>query len=193
MNKKIGLFFGSFNPPHVGHFALANYILNEGPVEEIWFVVSPQNPLKSPAQLAPARTRLEMVRRAIGDFMFFKPCDIEFYLQPPHYTIFTLLHLEEKFPEHEFFLLIGMDNLQTFTRWKAYRTILDHYHLLVYPRKGYDGGKLLKESHVHVVAAPLIEISSSYIRQLIKERKEFRFFVPETVYQMIVEENLYLS
>lgn len=191
MSKHVGLFFGSFNPPHIGHFAIANYLLNHGPVDEIWFVVSPQNPLKSTSILAPARTRLEMVRRAIGDFDAFKPSDVEFNLPKPNYTIYTLLHLEEKFPGNTFKLIVGMDNLQTFHKWKAYQTILNHYDLLVYPRKNHDGGGLENNPHVHIVEAPLIEISSSYIRQLIKQKQEYRFFVPEAVYHMIEEENLY--
>lgn len=192
-SNNVVLFFGSFNPPHVGHFVIANYVLNLPYVNEVWFVVSPQNPFKSPSTLAPARTRLEMVRRAIGDFPYFKPCDIEFYMQPPHYTIHTLIKLEEKYPNKTFSLLMGMDNLQNLHKWKAYRAILDHYKILVYPRKGFEKHLFENEKNIELIDAPLIELSSSMIRQLIKDKKNFRFMVPDPVYQMIFEENIYVT
>ncbi|MCX7696978.1 MAG: nicotinate (nicotinamide) nucleotide adenylyltransferase [Bacteroidales bacterium] len=191
MSNNIVLFFGSFNPPHVGHFVLANYVLNLPYVNEVWFVVSPQNPLKNSSSLAPARTRLEMVRRAIGNFPYFKPCDIEFYLPPPHYTIHTLIKLEEKYSDKTFYLLMGSDNLQTFHKWKSYQTILDYYHILVYPRKGFENNPYPSQKNIIILDGPLLELSSSYVRELISQKKNFRFMVPEPVYQMIVKENLY--
>lgn len=189
--RQIGLYFGSFNPPHIGHMAIANYVLEFGGIDELWFVVSPQNPLKEKASLIQARTRLEMTRVAIGTFENMRVSDIEFQLPTPNYTINTLVHLEEKFPEYRFCLIMGMDNLQTFHKWRAWETILEQYRLLVYPRPGFDGLPHLNHKNVSVVAAPLMEISSSFIRKALKEGKNIRFFLPEAVADMIEREGLY--
>jgi len=189
--KQIGLYFGSFNPPHIGHMAIANYMLTFGNINEVWFVVSPQNPLKEKKTLLQSRTRLELVRRAIGAFQGMRVCDVEFSLPTPNYTINTLVHLEEKFPDYSFCLIMGMDNIQSFNRWKAWETIIEQYRLLVYPRPGFDGEPYVQYRNVELIDAPLMEISSSFIRQSLKESKNIRFFLPESVADMIETEGLY--
>lgn len=191
MKKQIGLYFGSFNPPHIGHMAIANYMLSYGNLDEVWFVVSPQNPLKDKKSLVQARTRFEMVRRAIGTFAGMRVSDIEFGLPTPNYTINTLVHLEELYPDYSFCLIMGMDNLQTFNKWKAWETLLEQYQLRVYPRPGFDGEPHIHHPHVTVIDAPLMEISSSFLRKAIKEKKNMRFFLPEAVADMIEKEGLY--
>ena len=141
MKKETALYFGSFNPPHIGHTAIANYFLTNTDAEELWFVVSPQNPLKKTSSLLPARTRLELCRLALEDHPKMKVSDIEFGLPMPNYTIHTLIHLEEKFPDRSFSIIMGMDNLQNLYKWKASETILEHYKILVYPRPGYEAGR----------------------------------------------------
>ncbi|HBG70343.1 MAG: nicotinic acid mononucleotide adenylyltransferase [Bacteroidetes bacterium GWF2_43_63] len=191
--KQIGLYFGSFNPPHIGHMAIANYLLAFGNIDEIWFVVSPQNPLKEKQSLIQGRTRLEMVRRAIGNCPGMRVSDVEFGLPTPNYTINTLVNLEEKFPDHAFCLIMGMDNIQTFHKWKSWETILEQNRILVYPRPGFDGKPHIGHPHVEVINAPLMEISSSFIRDAISEGRNMRFFLPEAVAMMIENEGLYKS
>jgi len=191
MKKQIGLYFGSFNPPHIGHMAIANYMLSYGNLDEVWFVVSPQNPLKDKKSLVQARTRFEMVRRAIGTFPGMRASDIEFGLPTPNYTINTLVHLEEQYPDYSFCLIMGMDNIQTFSKWKAWETLLEQYQLRIYPRPGYTGEPHIHHPHVTLIDAPLMEISSSFLRQAIKEKKNVRFFLPEAVAEMIEKEGLY--
>lgn len=190
--KHIGLFFGSFNPPHIGHMAIANYLLEFGNINELWFVVSPQNPLKEKKSLIQGRTRLEMVRRAIGNFCAMRPCDIEFGLPTPNYTINTLVNLEEKYPKYAFCLIMGMDNIQTFHKWKSWETILEQNRILVYPRPGFDGEPHVGHPNVEVINAPLMEISSSFIRNAIHEGRDMRYFLPESVAKMIDDEGLYV-
>jgi len=190
--KRIGLFFGSFNPPHIGHMAIANYIVLYGNIDELWFVVSPQNPLKEKKILVHSRTRLEMVRRAIGGYQFMRASDIEFNLPTPNFTINTLIHIEKKYPDYDFCLIMGMDNIQTFNKWKSWEIILEQNKILVYPRPGFDGKPYINHPNVELVEAPLMEISSSFIRQAIKEGKDIRYFLPEPVAQMIYQEGLYL-
>jgi nicotinate-nucleotide adenylyltransferase len=173
--------------------AIAGYILEFGSIDELWFVVSPQNPLKDKASLVHARTRLEMVRLAIGKFPGMRTSDIEFYLPQPSFTINTLVHLEEKFPDYQFCLIMGMDNLQSFRKWKAWETILSNYKMLVYPRPGYEGHELVSDSNVEIVQAPLMEISSSFIRKSLKAGKNMQFFLPREVSAMIEAEGLYID
>lgn len=189
--KQIGLFFGSFNPPHIGHMAIANYLLAFGNIDELWFVVSPQNPLKEKKSLIQGRTRLEMVRRAIGNYPGMRVSDIEFGLPTPNYTINTLVKLEEKFPDFAFCLIMGMDNIQTFHKWKSWETILEQNRILVYPRPGFDGEPHVSHPHVAVINAPLMDISSSFIRSAIHEGRNMQYFLPEPVAQMIADEGLY--
>lgn len=188
---RIGLFFGSFNPIHVGHMVLGNYMVSFTDLEQVWFVVSPHNPLKEKSSLLHQNQRLHMVNLAIGDHPNLKSSNIEFSLPQPSYTINTLVHLKEKFPNHEFSLIMGADNLQSFHKWKNYEEILKHYSLYVYPRPGYEGGEWMNHPKVKITDAPLIEISSTFIRNAIKNKKDVSFFVPPTVWQYIDEMSFY--
>lgn len=189
--KNIGLYFGSFNPIHHGHLIIANYILNYALLDEIWFIVSPQNPLKNKQQLAGEYHRLEMVNLAIGEYHKFKAIDIEFSMPKPSYTIDTLARLTEKYHTCQFNLIMGSDQLPTFHKWKNFRKILDDYQLLVYPRPGNVENPYTLNPHVQMMESPLMELSSTYIRNSIKEKKDIHFFVPEKVYQYISDCNLY--
>lgn len=191
MKKKIGLYFGSFNPPHVGHMIIANYLLEFSELDELHFIVSPQNPLKNKKTLLDARNRLELVRASIDDYPNMKANDIEFSLPQPNYTIHTLIHLEEKLKDHSFYLIMGMDNLQKLHKWKAYQSILKHYNILVYPRPGFDGKPHIDHPSVQIIDAPLMEISSSFIRKSIKKGQNIKFFLRNSVYNIIDKEGLY--
>ncbi len=188
---KVGLFFGSFNPIHVGHMVIANYMLEFTDLERIWFVVSPQNPLKQKSSLLDEKQRLHLVTLAIGDSNKYKASNIEFKLPQPSYTINTLTHLQEKFPQHEFVLIMGVDNLQSFHKWKNYEEILKQYEIYVYPRMNADGGTLKNHKKVKTVHAPLMEISSTAIRTAIKEKKDVRYFMPDEVWQYLKGMNFY--
>lgn len=182
---KVGLFFGSFNPIHVGHLVIANYMLEYTDLERIWFVVSPQNPLKNKQTLLDEKQRLHLVQLAIGDTNKYKASNIEFKLPQPSYTINTLTHLQEKFPQHQFALIMGADNLQSFHKWKNYEEILKQYELFVYPRTNSTGGNLTKHPKVKMVNAPLMELSSTFIRDAIKNKKDVRYYMPDEVWQYI--------
>lgn len=188
---KIGLFFGSFNPIHVGHMVIANHMLEFTGLDRIWFVVSPHNPLKTKTSLLHERQRLAMVSLAIGDNNKMKASNIEFKLPQPSYTVNTLAYLEEKYPGKEFALIMGADNLENLHKWKNYEEILRRYEIYVYPRPGNDGGALIKHPKVKMVDTPLMEISSTAIRQALKEKKDVRYFVPESVWQYMKEMHFY--
>ncbi len=185
--KKVGLFFGSFNPIHIGHLVIANYMAEFTDLKEVWFVISPHNPLKEKSSLLPNEQRLRLVREAIYDYTKFKVSNIEFSLPQPSYTINTLTYLKEKHPENKFVLILGADNLETFHKWKNYEEILNQYELFVYPRPGTDGGKLRDHPKVKLVAAPQMDISATFIRNAIKEKKDIRFMLPQGVYNYISE------
>lgn len=191
MKTKIGLFFGSFNPIHNGHLMLANYLAEYGGLDEIWFVVSPQNPFKDKKSLLADRHRLYMVEMAIKDDERFQVCDIEFYMPQPSYTIDTLTRLQERHPNTDFYLICGMDNIESFKKWKNYEAILQYHHMMVYPRKGYSNNELVEHPSVTVVEAPEIEVSSTFIRNAISEGKDVRYFVPKDVYKYIVDMHFY--
>ncbi len=189
--KRTALFFGSFNPIHVGHLIIANTILQQEDIDEVWLVVSPQNPLKERASLLPDHHRLQMVQRAIDDNYQLKVCDIEMHLPIPSYTVVTLAALQEKYPDREFCLVMGSDNLDSFHRWRNYQYLLDNYRLLVYPRPGTEHCKLSSHPNVTMVDVPMMDISSSYIRQQIAAHKDVRYLLTEPVYKYLTEMHFY--
>ncbi|MBR4216088.1 MAG: nicotinate-nucleotide adenylyltransferase [Bacteroidales bacterium] len=186
-----GLYFGSFNPIHNGHLMLANYLVEYGGIGELWFVISPQNPFKEKKSLLPDYQRLELVHRAVDDFKKFRACDVEFSLPKPSYTIDTLTYLKEKYPNKEFCLIIGSDNVERFPRWKNAQQIIDNYHILIFPRKDCPVGDFANYPNVHIVDAPLIEVSSTFIRESIANGKDVRFYMPPKVWEYVDEMNFY--
>lgn len=190
--QKIGLFFGSFNPVHIGHLIIANYMANYTALDEVWFVVSPQNPFKEKKSLSNMYDRLEMVNLAIGGNDRLRACDIEFGLPQPSYTIDTLIHLSEKYPNKEFMLIMGEDNLKGLKKWKNFEIILRDYHIMVYPRPGYDGGNLKQHSAVTRTDTPLMEISSTFLRKAIQSKKDIQYFIPDKVLEFIDKKGLYM-
>lgn len=188
---KTGLFFGSFNPIHVGHMVIANHMLAHTDLDRIWFIVSPHNPLKKKDSLLDERQRLEMVTLAIGENAKMKASNIEFKLPQPSYTVNTLAYLKEKYPSDDFALIMGTDNLESFHKWKNFEEILKNYELYVYPRPECPGGELMKHAHVKLVHAPLMELSSTSIRKAIKEKMDLRYFVPPAVWEYIKEMHFY--
>jgi len=188
---KVGLFFGSFNPVHTGHLVLANYFAEFTDLQEVWFVVSPHNPLKEKNSLLKDYHRLELVNRAIGDYPKFKASNIEFRLPQPNYTVNTLAHLYEKYPKHEFCLIMGSDNLSSFEKWKNYESILEYHFLYVYPRSGFDGGEFREHPKVKWTEAPQMEISSTFIRNAVRAGKDVRFYMPPEAYEYMKEMHFY--
>ena len=188
---KIGLYSGSFNPIHHGHVMLANYLVEFSDLDALWFVVSPQNPLKRKADLLDDVERLKMVELAIGDDPKMRASDVEFSMPQPSYTINTLRALSKQYPDNHFVFICGMDSLQGLPRWKEYQAILDDYELLVFPRKGYDGGDFIHHPHVTVLETPVIEVSSTFIRNCLKEGKDVRHFMPEMAYRYMAEKGFY--
>jgi nicotinate-nucleotide adenylyltransferase len=189
---KIGLFFGSFNPIHYGHLIIAQAVLNQTDVDQIWFVISPHNPQKSSKTLLHEFDRMDLVDRAIADNYQFKSSDIEFQLAKPSYTIHTLTHLSERFPTHTFKLILGGDNLEQFKSWKNYDQILDYYGLYVYPRGEKESSDLWQHPQVTCIEAPLLQISATYIRQCIQQGKSIKYLVPDTVEALIQSKKFYI-
>ncbi len=188
---RTGLFFGSFNPIHNGHMAIAEYIYEFTDLDQLWFVVSPQNPFKKKDTLLDDHHRLEMVYRAIGDDPRFRVSDIEFRMPKPSYTVDTLSYLSEKYPDREFSLIMGADNLRSFNKWKNCEILAEKYKRYVYPREGVPESEIEKHKNIEFVHAPRIEISSSFIREAIAAGKTIRFFMPEAVYKYLDEMNFY--
>ncbi len=186
-----GLYFGSFNPVHIGHLAIANFMVEFSELEQLWFVVSPQNPLKERKSLLKDYHRLEMVRQAVEDDDRFRASDIEFKLPTPSYTIDTLTYLEELNPGREFQLVMGADGLRTFHKWKHAELIVEKYHRLIYPRPGTDIEMASRLPNATLVDAPMMEISSSFIRQAIKDGKDVRHLVPAKAYTYMREMHFY--
>lgn len=181
-SQKIGIFSGSFNPIHIGHLALANYLCAFEQLDEVWFVVSPHNPLKNSTDLQNEHQRLEWTRKAVGDYPKFRVSDIEFSLPKPSYSIQTLQALREQFPEKEFALIIGADNWDCFDQWRDYQTILAEFPILIYPRRGFEVAIPAEwTSTVKLTHAPIIEISSTFIRESIATGKDMSFFLPEGI------------
>ena len=191
INLKIGLFFGSFNPIHIGHMAIANYLVEFSEINQLWFVVSPQNPFKKIENLLSDHHRLEMTMQAVNDDPRFRVSDVELHMSKPSYTIDTLKTLQNKFPTHQFALILGSDNLEGFSQWKNYETILENYEIMVYPRPGFDPSKFISHKNIRNVDAPMIEISSSFIRDSIRNRKNMRFFLPQKVWEYMEEMQFY--
>ncbi|UPS92430.1 nicotinate (nicotinamide) nucleotide adenylyltransferase [Bizionia sp. M204] len=190
---KIGLYFGTFNPIHIGHIIIANQLAEQSDLDQIWLVVTPQSPFKKKQSLLDNYQRLEMVFRATEEYDKLQPSDIEFALPQPNYTVNTLAHLQEKYPHHEFSLIMGEDNLKSFHKWKNYQVILDNHDIYVYPRISegtietqFDGHK-----RIHHINAPIIELSSTFIRQSIKDGINVKPMLPQTVWQYIDEMNFY--
>lgn len=188
---KIGLFFGSFNPIHVGHLIIANTMAETTDLDEVWFVVSPQNPFKKNQSLLHEFDRYDMVSAAIFNNPTFRVSDIEFNLPKPSYTIDTLTYLSDKHPQHSFVLIIGEDNLDQFTNWKNHEQILNQYALYVYPRPNSTNSNLRNHPKVTLVQAPLLEISATYIRNLVKEEKSIRYLVSKEVEELILSRKYY--
>lgn len=198
---KIGLYFGSFNPIHIGHLILGNYIVDNSDLNQVWFVVSPHNPLKDKSSLLADYHRLALVKEAIDDNESFRASDIEFGLEQPNYTVKTLQVLAEKYPQHEFSMIMGEDNLRTLHKWYNYEYLLDNYKIFVYPRvltiqelhenKINDNQLQNHPSIIFLKDAPLMNISSSFIRNLIKSGKDIRYLMTEPVCRYIDEMGFY--
>ena len=180
---KIGLFFGSFNPIHVGHLIIANHMATHTDLDKVWLVVSPQNPLKPKKTLARDHDRLHLVRLGIGDNPKIEASNVEFSLPKPSYTIDTLTFLKEKYPNHTFALIMGGDNIATLHLWKNYEQILAHYDIYVYKRPNYELGALANHPRVRICEAPLLDISATYLRECLREGKSIRYLVPDSVFE----------
>ena len=193
MNKQVGLFFGSFNPIHIGHLIIANHLVEHSAMDELWLVVTPQNPFKEKQSLLDNYLRLEMVNLAIEEYPKLRASNIEFQLPQPNYTVNTLAYLEEKFPNISFALIMGEDNLKSLHKWKNYEYILEHYPIYVYPRisEGAMPDNLVQHPHIKRVAAPIIELSSTFIREEIKARRNVRPLLPDKVWQYIDRTGVY--
>ena len=192
LKLKVGLYFGSFNPIHIGHMVIANYMVEYTDIDQLWFVVSPHNPLKNKSNLLNDYDRLELVNRAIEDDYRLRASNIEFNLPKPSYTIDTLAYLKDKFPNYKFNILMGSDNLASFHKWKNFKTIVQNYGIIVYPRPGIENAKVLKHENIVIAKeAPLMEISSTFIRNAIKEGKDVRHYLPQKVWKYVDEMNFY--
>lgn len=192
--KKIGLYFGTFNPIHIGHLVIANHMVEFSDLDEVWFVVTPQSPFKLKKTLLDNHHRYQMVFEATKDYDKLKPSKIEFDLPQPNYTINTLVHLKEKYPEgYSFSLIMGEDNLKGFHKWKNYDVILDDYQLYVYPRVSDNEvePEFLKHAKIHRVKAPIMEISSTFIRAQHKKGKNIKPLLPQEVWKYMDEMNFY--
>lgn len=196
--KKIGLFFGSFNPIHIGHLILANYILEHSDMQELWFVVSPQNPFKDKKTLLKDHNRLDMVQLAIKNYPKMRASNVEFSLPTPSYTIDTLTYLQEKHPDYSFSLIMGEDNLKSLHKWKNYELLLKNHQIIVYPRiSGEDIStplnvtELKNHENIHQIDAPIIELSATEIRNMIKEGKNTRPMLPPEVFEYLDGSSFY--
>lgn len=192
--KKVGLFFGSFNPIHIGHLILANYILENSDMEELWFVVSPQNPFKDKKSLLKDHNRLDMVQLAVKNYPKMRASNVEFSLPKPSYTIDTLTYLHEKYPDNSFALIMGEDNLDGLAKWKNSETLIKNHQIIVYPRV-FEGEKkgheYLQNENIHLIKAPVIELSATEIREMIKLGKNVRPMLPPEVFEYLDGSSFY--
>lgn len=196
--KKVGLFFGSFNPIHIGHLILANYILENTDMDELWFVVSPQNPFKDKKSLLKDHNRLDMVERAVKNYPKMRASNVEFSLPKPSYTIDTLTYLHEKFPNNSFSLIMGEDNLASLNKWKNAETLIKNHQIIVYPRI-FEGDTSASQSasdmrnyeNISLIKAPIIELSATEIRNMIKDGKNVRPMLPPEVFEYLDGSNFY--
>ena len=190
---KIGLYFGTFNPIHIGHLIIANHMAEHSDLDQIWMVVTPHNPHKKKSTLLDDYHRLHMVHLATEDFPKIHPSDIEFKLPQPNYTVNTLAHLQEKFPQHEFSLIMGEDNLNSLHKWKNHEVILQNHDIYVYPRvnSGEIEEQFVNHPKIHSVGAPVIELSSTFIRESIKKGKYVVPMLPHKVWEYVEHNNFY--
>ena len=200
---KVGLYFGTFNPIHIGHLIIANHVAEYSGLDQIWMVVTPHNPLKNKQTLLDDYQRLQLVFLATEEYPKIKPSDIEFKLPQPNYTVNTLVHLQEKFPQHDFSLIMGEDNLKSLHKWKNFDVILQNHEIYVYPRILSEietslKGEMAKQNStyknnpkIHFIDAPIVEISSTFIRENIKNKKNVRPLLPSKVWEYIDHNNLY--
>lgn len=188
---KIGLFFGSFNPVHIGHLIIANYMATQTDLERVWLVVSPHNPLKLKKTLANDYDRLHLVRLGIGDNLLLEASNVEFSLPKPSYTIDTLAFLHEKYPQHDFALIMGSDNLASLHLWKNYERLLEQNDIYVYNRPSDEPGPFATHPRVRICEAPMLNISSTYIRECLRQGRSVRYLVPETVFEYLENNILY--
>lgn len=189
--KKVALFFGSFNPIHIGHMIIASHVADNTECDQVWFVVSPHNPLKKKKTLLQDHHRLEMVRRAIENDTRFRASDVEFHLEQPSYTTVTLAHLKEKYPNTEFSLVMGGDNLASLPKWKNFETILECYPIICYSRPNSDTSEIEKRGSVTILDAPQMNISSSHIRGQISKGCTVKYVMPLEAWQYLDEMNFY--
>ena len=189
---KVGLFFGSFNPIHVGHLIIANVAHQSTELDQVWFIVSPQNPFKKNKNLLHEFDRYDLVQAAIEDDYHFRASDVEFQMPRPSYTVDTLAVLSEKYPDHAFTLIIGEDNLGSFPKWKNHQVILDHYGLIVYPRPNAQKSDLTEHPNVRLIEAPEMDISATLIRKMIRANRSIKYLVPQRVEEMIQSRKLFI-
>lgn len=192
---KVGLFFGTFNPIHIGHLIIANYMAEFSDLDEVWFVITPMSPFKKKQTLLENYHRLAIANIAVENFPKLKTSDIEFKLPQPNYTVNTLVNLVEKHPQNQFCLIMGEDNLKGFQKWKNYEAIIQNYELYVYPRisEGKTANQFIDHPKVHSVKAPIVQVSSTFIRKSILERKDISAMLPPNVWKYIEEMNFYKS
>ena len=191
--KKVGLYFGTFNPIHIGHLIIANHMAEFSDLDEVWFVVTPKSPFKQKQSLLDNHHRYQMVFEAIQEYPKLRASKIEFDLPQPNYTINTLVHIGERYPDHHFCLIMGEDNLKGFHKWKNYEAILDGYDIYMYPRisSGIRENRFKDHPKIHRVDAPIMEISSTFIRKEHKNGRNIRALLPDTVWNYLDEMNFY--
>ena len=188
---QIGLFFGSFNPVHIGHMVIANHMISHTDLDKLWMVVSPHNPHKKKKSLANNYDRLNLLTKAIGENTQISASDIEFSLPTPSYTIDTLTYLKEKYPNYTFSLIMGGDNLYSFHKWKNYELLLDSHQILVYQRPTHELPEIASHPNIHILDAPMMNISSSYIRSEIEAKRSIRYLVPDSIHDNVLSIRAY--